>query len=570
MALPDTHPEFVKRLAEWIQMTDTYAGERAVKAKRLDYLPATEGMVQDGMTTPSSNGWKDYEAYLLRAHFHDVVKDAVKAMVGIMHNKPAVIKLPKRLEGMLEAATIQGEGLQMLLRRINVAQLVYGRCGLLVDAPQGVDVDKATPYLSFYNPERIINWDAGKLNEGRNELDLVVLDESGYRREGFTWKTEKKYRVLTRGGPTELESGWERPPPGAPFGVAVKVNDTSMPQLADFIFPSIGGKTLDQIPFVFIGANDLVPEPEVSPLLGLSNLSLAIYRGEADYRQTLYLQGQNTLVIIGGNVDEAAPDQLRVGNKGVIDLRLGGDAKYIGVSAAGLGEMRQSLEADKAAAAAEGVAFLDVGNARGESGEALRIRVAARTTTISSVAQCAGSGLEQALKYCAEWVGEDPEEVSVEPTTDFADQTVAGAALLAFMQAKQLGLPLSLRSMHRMMKLNDMTEMDFDEENDQIEEEAASMLGTMVGPFQQTTTDDTFLDEDVSPIADPAAGTPGGTAPPAGTTPPAGPASTAPPNKNVPVKPNSQNSGYTRGSPVPLKRKVGKKGASAGKTKGGA
>lgn len=570
MALPDKHPEYIERLAEWVQMSDTYAGERIVKAKRLDYLPATEGMVQDGMQTPNSPGWKDYEAYLLRAVYHDVVKDAVKAMVGIMHNKPAVIKLPKKLEGMMESATIQGEGLQMLLRRINVAQLVYGRCGLLVDAPQGVDADKATPYLSFYNPERIINWDAGKLNEGRNQLELVVLDESGFRREGFTWKTEKKYRILTRGGEAEIDSGWERPPVGAPFGVAVKVNDTSMPVLADFIYPSIAGKTLDDVPFIFIGANDLVPEPEVSPLLGLSNLALAIYRGEADYRQTLYLQGQNTLVIIGGAVDEAAPGTLRVGNKGVIDLRVGGDAKYIGVSAAGLGEMRQSLTADKMRAAQEGAAFLDVGTDTGQSGEALRIRVAARTTTISSVAQAAGAGLEQALKFAAQWVGEDPEEVSVEPTTDFADQTVAGAALLAFMQAKQLGLPLSLRSMHRMMKLNDMTEMDFEEENAQIEEEAASMLGTMVGPFNQSITDDTFLDEDGSPIADPASGTPGSTAP-AATAPPAGPASTAPPNSNVPIKPNSQSpKGHTRGSPVPLKRKVGKKGASAGKTKGGA
>ena len=568
MALPDKHPEYVERLAEWIQMADCYAGERAVKSKRLDYLPATEGMVQDGMTTPTAPGWKDYEAYLLRAVYHDLVKEAVKAMVGILHDKPAVFKLPKKLEGMLTKATIQGEGLQMLLRRINVAQFVYGRCGLLCDAPQGVDADKATPYLSFYNPERIINWDAGKLNEGMNELDLVVLDEGGYRREGFTWKTERKYRILTRGGEVELESGWDRPPVGAPFGVAVKVNDTSMPILSDFIYPSIAGKTLDKIPFIFIGANDLVPEPEISPLLGLSNLTLAIYRAEADYRQTLYLQGQNTLVIIGGAVDEAAPSQLRVGNKGVIDLKIGGDAKYIGVSAAGLGEMRQSLMNDKLRAAQEGSAFLDIASDAGQSGEALRIRVAARTTTISSVAKCAGAGLEQALKFCAEWVGEDPDEVSVEPATDFDDQTVAGAALLAFMQAKQLGLPLSLRSMHRMMKINDMTEMDFDEENEQIEAEASSMLGTMVGPFQNAITDDTFLDEGISPSPDPAAGDTGGNVAPAATAPPAGPASTAPPNSNVPIKPNSQSpKGHTRGSPVPLKRKLGPKGSSNGKGK---
>ena len=554
MALPDRHPEYVERLGEWLQLSDTYQGERAVKSKRLDYLPATEGMVQDGMTTPQSPGWKDYEAYLMRAYFHDVLKDAVKAMVGIMHNAPAVIKLPRRLAGMMERATIQGEGLQMLLRRINVAQLLYGRCGLLADAPQGVDIDKATPYLSFYDPLRIINWDAGRLNEGRNELDLVVLDEGGFRREGFTWKTERKYRVLTRGGPASLESGWERPPEGSPYAVAVKVNDTSMPNMDEFIYPSIGGRALAEIPFVFIGANDLVPEPEVSPLLGLSNLALAIYRGEADYRQTLYLQGQNTLVVIGGNIDEAAPSKLRVGAGGVLDLRLSGDAKYIGASAAGLGEMRQSLKSDQDEAAALGVAFLDVGNARGEAGEALRIRVAARTTTISSVAQCAGAGLETALKHCAVWVGEDPDEVSVKPTTDFADQTVAGAALLAFMQAKQLGLPLSLRSMHRMMQMNDMTEMDFDEENIQIEMEASSMLGTMVGPFA-TATDDTFLDEGHDPVPGPPASVP--TAPPAPTAPP------IPPNQNVPVIPTARAKGYTRGSPVPLKRKVGKKGASA-------
>jgi hypothetical protein len=562
MALPDRHPEYTMRVGEWIQLADTYEGERAVKSKRLDYLPATEAMVQDGMTTPSSPGWRDYDAYLMRAYFHDVVRDAVKAMVGIMHNKPAVIKLPPRLQGMMDKATIQGEGLQLLLRRINTAQLLFGRCGLLVDAPQGVDADKALPYLSFYDPIRIINWDAGRLNEGRNQLELVVIDESGYRREGFTWKTERKYRILTRGGPESLESGWERPPEGSPFAVCVKVNDTSMPIFQDFIFPSIAGRTLQDIPFIFIGANDLVPEPEVSPLLGLSNLALVIYRAEADYRQTLYMQGQSTLVIVGGAVDEAAPSALRIGNKGVIDLRLGGSAEYIGPEGSGLSEMRQALKNDQDEAQSLGVAFLDVGQARGESGEALRIRVAARTTTISSVAQCGGQGLEQALRFCAEWIGEDPDEVSVEPTTDFADQTVAGAALLAFMQAKQLGLPLSLRSMHRMMQLNDMTEMDFDQENAQIEEEAQSMLGLMVGPGQQPITDDTFLDDDLTPLSDPAAGTPPGAQTP-GQPPAAGNAPPIPDNSNVPVKPTPRNKAHTRGSPVPLKRKVGPKGASA-------
>ena len=536
MALDDKHPEYSNRLGEWLQMRDTYAGEREVKRKRLTYLPATEAMIQDGMTTPSSPGWKDYEAYLMRAYYHDVVHDAVKAMIGIMHMKPAVIKLPPRLAPMMDKATIQGEGLQLLIRRINEAQLVYGRCGLLVDAPTGADPLQALPYIAFYEPERIINWDAGRRDEGRNILELVVLDESGFQREGFTWVTERKHRVLTRGIPASLESGWVRPELADNFAVCVKVNDMSMPIPQDFIIPQIAGRPLQEIPFTFIGCNDLVPEPDNPPLLGLSNLALAIYRGEADYRQTLFLQGQSTLVIIGPTDNE--DEQLRVGAKGVINLRQGSDAKYITVGAGGLGEMRQSLTSDKADAATWGVQFMDIGSARGETGEPLRIRVAARTTTITNIAQAAGVGLENALKQCAIWVGEDPATVSVVPQTDFADQSVAGAALLAFMQAKQLGLPLSLKSLHRMMLLNDMTEMNFDDENEQIEDEAETLIGTMVhGANIGDATDESFLDTGPTGSTDPV--DPNQVIPPADVEP------TTPPNNNVPVTP------HTRGSPVP-------------------
>jgi hypothetical protein len=398
----------------------------------------------------------------------------------------------------------------------------------------------------------------GRLNEGRNILQLVVLDESGFRREGFTWKQERKFRVLVKGIPESLESGWETPAPDAPYAVCIKVNDSSMPAAEDFIVPQIGGNSLKEIPFVFIGATDLVPEPEVPPLLNLSNLSLAIYRAEADYRQTLYLQGQQTLVLIGveeDNTDGDAP--LRVGNKGVIQMRQSSDAKYIGASAAGLSEMRQSLENDRRDAAAEGVAFLDVGNSAHESGEALRVRVAARVTTIASIAHTAEAGLLRVLRYCAEFVGDNPDDIKVELPDDFADQSVQGAMLLAIMQAKQLGLPLSLKSLHRMMRSNDMTEFTFDEENDQIEAEAETMLGTMVGPYGMPT-DDNFLDENNPPELDPAAGsqTPQGGTP---GQPPPGPSGPSGPGAPVPITP------HVRGSPTPLKSKKGPKGASAGK-----
>ncbi|HIG17042.1 MAG TPA: hypothetical protein EYQ31_06970 [Candidatus Handelsmanbacteria bacterium] len=70
-------------------------------------------------------------------------------------------------------------------------------------------------------------------------------------------------------------------------------------QISAEITPTFGGKPLDFVPFTFVGANDLTATPGTIPLLGLSNAALAIYRGEADLRQTLHALGQDTLVLTG-------------------------------------------------------------------------------------------------------------------------------------------------------------------------------------------------------------------------------------------------------------------------------
>ena len=125
---------------------------------------------------------------------------------------------------------------------------------------------------------------------------------------------------------------------------------------------------------------------------------------------------------------------------------------------------------------------------------------------------------------------------------------------------KQLGLPLSLKSLHRMMQLNDMTDMDYEEETDQIEEESETLVGMMVHGTPLDTTDESFLDTEGSTGVDPVV--PGDeTVPPADPAPTEPPAHTLPaqPAKSVPITP------HRRGQPKPLKRKVGPKGASAGK-----
>ena len=107
MAVSSKHPMYSLMMEDWVEMRDTYMGERKVKEEGEKYLPATSGMRMDG-TSPGQAGYNAYLAYITRASYPDTVRPAVHAMVGVMHHKPPVIELPARLERMREHATVHG------------------------------------------------------------------------------------------------------------------------------------------------------------------------------------------------------------------------------------------------------------------------------------------------------------------------------------------------------------------------------------------------------------------------------------------------------------------------------
>jgi hypothetical protein len=463
------HPSYAALLEDWQQLTDTYSGERVVKSKGTVYLPATSGMLAGGMENANQAGAREYDAYKKRAVFHDLVRQAVEGMVGILHREPPNIELPEKLEPLRDNATVNGESLDTLLRRINEAQFLHGRYALLLEPDSGADVN-GLPYIAPYEATSVINWDDGIRQQGKQKLEMVVLDESAYvRTEDFTWEVKYKYRVLV------LNSERNNLPLDLPAQgtYLAGVQDDALNSLSsiNYIEPQIGGVSLNEIPFVFINTNDLVPEPDLPPLLGLSNLALAIYRGEADYRQTLFMQGQDTLVVIGDESEE----ELAVGANAMIKLPAGGDAKYIGVNSNGLKEMKEAIANDKLQASEQGARLMDFGENNRQSGEALKIRVAAKTASLTSIAQTGAEGLQRILRKAAEWVGADPEQVIVTPNLKFADEELTGKQAMEWMQAKVMGAPISSRSIHRLMQERGVTEYDYEEELDEIDSEGAGL-----------------------------------------------------------------------------------------------
>lgn len=470
MGIDAKHPSYTKFQEDWEMLRDFYAGPQQVKDRGEKYLPPTEGMRIDGLAKDKP-GFHAYNAYRNRARVPDYVKEAVEVLVGLLHQKEAIIELPEQLEYLRTRASANGEPLNALHRRINVEQISTGRLGLLVDMRENPDPANPNPYMALYTAESMINWDDNTETDEYGKLNLVVLDESGHKRiNNFDWKDIKKFRVLELGDTqaNDLEGVYRA-------GTFDNDTGTLTYDATTMKTPMLRGKTLDFVPFTFINSKDLLSEPDEPPLKGLAEVCKGIYQSEADYRQNLYMQAQDTLVVIGGVKNPTGlpgePEALRTGAGARIDVDQGGDAKYIGVAADGLAEQRMAIEADRKRAQVKAGELIQNNGSQMESGQALSTRFNAQTATLNQMATTAAAGLEKALKQIAVWVGADPEKVKVTPNTEFIDFALDGANFKAIMEAKEMGFPISEESLHALAADRGLTVMDFVTEMKKVEED---------------------------------------------------------------------------------------------------
>jgi len=490
--IDERHPKLLDVDEDYVIMNDALKGSRWIKMKNVAYLPPTAGMVADGLFTssttansvfnPRSIGYAAYSAYLVRAVYPSFVEDAVDTLIGVMHREPALIELPPEMEPMRKVATRRGESIEMLLQKINEGQLTKGRIGILADVVK----ERPTPHLVWYAAERVLNWDDDRETEfGLDKLKFLVLDETRAVRNSqqiapapdgrppdgargtdgvdiYAWEEERRFRQC------DLRGGV--------YSTFTETDDIAGAE----VVPEFRGRKLSEIPFVFVGSSDLDPDPGRVPLLPIANLALVVYRGEADYRQCLFMQGQDTLVTVGaadqepgGEEPEKAVER-RTGAGAEIELPIGGEAYYIGIDGKGLPEMAKALVSDYAKAREAGSRILEPRGSQAESGEALKIRVTASVANLKKIALVGAAGLEQALKVCARWMGVDENKVKVVPNLDFAETNATPADALALAQAKKTGLiPISDKSIHRWAAENDLTKMQYEDELKELETEAA-------------------------------------------------------------------------------------------------
>lgn len=414
------HPDYLRFAPSWQLMRDAVGGDDDVKAAGQAYLPmkTADAAVQD--VTEQA---RLYAAYMLRAEFPEIVAPTITGHVGLICAQSPTIKLPSRMEGLRERATLDGLTLDDLIARVVAELLITGRYGLLPS------FDAGEPYLAGYCAESIINWDAE-----RSTLSFVVLDESGLVRNAATnaWGRRKQFRLLQLiDGALESIEWSDAAGTLAPMAPEQFARSATAPRPVDFM------------PLVILGTRNLTAEPDDVPLYGLAKTAVRIYRLDADYQQALHMTSEPTPWVSGWDDPAGAMREgkvpMAIGAANLWVLPNGGEAGFLEFSGPGLEAQRKAIDAEREAAATYGARMFDAAGSAPESGESRKVRYGQTTASLKTIAKVACAGVERALRNQAQWMGLNPDDVSVSPNLDWVTDAMSPAELTALVKAWQDG-----------------------------------------------------------------------------------------------------------------------------------
>ena len=468
------HPAYEEHTSIWELTRDCVAGESAIRGKIVTYLPPPPGMAttSEFLATGKRTVNDRYHFYASFADFPEIVSPTLNGIQGLIHEKPPEFILPASMEYLREAATPDGESLEELWERITQEILVTGRIVLLGE------VVNDRLLLCPYPTESLINWRLDPIILG-GRSSLVVLREVNLVQDGsdeFKHAELVTYRVLRM-----IEGAYT-------VQIYVKDSEGKLTIVASeegepFITPILFGRVFDRIPIMVLNALNTGFEYGSIPMLPMAKRARTIFRKSADYNRSLYIKGDPQCIIFGIDKDDA-PTEIGGGAVWVFD-NAEANAKYLDIDGQGIPLMRQSIN-DEFDRFADEIGMLFEGVTSGyESGEALRRRQAMRQVTVKSLVINAAEGLEAALRMLGRFMNVEPGDIRVNPNLDFTEAPILGQELREFITAKKMGVPISNKTLHELLRRRQITSLTFEEEMELLNNEA--LLADMRFSEQQNT-----------------------------------------------------------------------------------
>jgi len=469
-------------------MRDALEGQYRIKEQGTQYLLKPPALAVAG-NDPQGAKYAFYKSF---AEFPELVSQALFGIQGLIHHRPPVIELPRTLQYLEQQATPDGKTLDELWMDATREVFLMGRFGLLPE------VYENQVYLCQYHAESIQNWHKVKTESGMS-ASLVVLHEpveEVVTGDGFGVDEVDYYRVLKVEDGQYVEELWRGNDVQASTGTQPEGVDVEM--LPSYpIVPSRMGRNWSFIPFVPINAINNEYDPGQIPLLAVAQKALDMYRKSATYHRTLYLKGDPPLLRTGFSPEEAESANTIGGGVTWDAANPEADAKYIEPTGEVISDQRQAIIDDLEQAQRAIGRLVDNKGGGVESGEALRERRAANSVTLVGVLQSVAEGFEKALRNTTVVMGGNPDEVVFKPNLDFMAPELTADDVVKFTTAKNQGAPISLQSLHDTFRRGGVTQIDFDEEMQLIEDEDATF--NMPGGDDPADAGDIGQDEGTDP-----------------------------------------------------------------------
>lgn len=408
--------EWDNNISKWTKCRTVADGEEAVKDAATAYLPMLGG--QDV---------SDYSAYKNRALFYGATGRTIKGLLGgLMRKDPLFFNTTSRMDQELDSVTQLYQSSADLISNMLLEVLTVGRVGALIDAPIE---EGGVPYISLYKAESIINWRTQNTGAGV-VLTLVVLQEN-YNSPGeddFVAKERIQYRVL------ELIENSYQQRVFRSKDAALESEFYEVPEMT--VFPQIGNRRLEYIPFMFINTDVVSPVISTPPLLSLVNVNLSHYRTSADLEHGRHFCGCPTAVLCGFPDDE----EYKIGSQVAwVNPDSEASAKFLEFTGQGLGSLEKALEEKEKQMAVLGAKLLESEKQAPESGYALSVRHSGENSILSSIARNISRASGVLFSWLLEWRGVANVNVEVEVNSDFVNERLTSEEITALINAWTMG-----------------------------------------------------------------------------------------------------------------------------------
>ena len=446
-----THPDYDATAAAWLQARDVFAGEEAVKAAGIRFLPRL-----DSQSDP------EYAAYKARASFFNATARTAEGFLGLIFRREPSVKLTGAgskeqgagktglalaLAAFAEDVDLMGTSLYGYSKNVVSEVITVGRAGTLIDwEHEGL----SRAYVVHYKAEDILNWRMGLIN-GRNVVTLLVLKEvvptamgEGEGEDEFEFELVEQIRVLklaeSQGQSAEREyvvEVWqeEREDKGR--------RGKKKWVLVESRIPLRLGKPLPLIPFVFHGPRHSLPHIEKLPLADIIAVNLDHYRLNADYKHGLHFTALPTAWVSG--FDKGA--ELRIGSSTAWQTEtVGATAGFLEFKGSGLETFERAMDRDERLMAILGSRMLEAPKRVGETAEAIELRQSGENSVLMTLALSVSDSVSQVLRWVYWWnstealpedVGEDV--VLLQLNTDFTARGLSSEEITSIVSAWQAG-----------------------------------------------------------------------------------------------------------------------------------